>query len=293
MAPNVSPTLQEPFAQLPLEIVWAIVTIAARNSISTGNRQWVAQSLSVVCKVFRDAAEPVLVESVWIWRENRAKIDGVRPGRFARTKHLYIDENSHWRPEGFLEGFPFPSLEALTGTIFGLQNIVLAPCDFPPRLTLHSVEAWSLVGIEVPRIDSLCGVTHLRLNNYVPQMCPLELLPATVTHLILTPARWPRSNTGWSDGTTTVELEDQIARILSNSRLRLARVLICLSDMRRDNAIRVMAHMRRSFAASSCDARLWVDEACEDGLSSAQKELLDPAQTVIWYTGHPLHAQSP
>ncbi|KZV86328.1 hypothetical protein EXIGLDRAFT_774726 [Exidia glandulosa HHB12029] len=276
--------LQQQFAQLPLEIVCAIVTIAARDNISAGNRRWVAQSLAIVCKLFCDAAEPVLVESVWIWRHTN--FDNVRPGRFTRTKHLYVASPLVvWSPE------EFPSLEALTGRPFDVERIQRARYALPPRLTLHFyAESWDFAG-GPPWIETLNGVTHLRINDYSAYECPLELLPASVTHLVLALSRRPNSNTPWGDE-YTVKLEDQVTRILASSRLHLARVLISLNDMQPGDAIRILAHMRQTFDASSCDARLWVDESSTQGLSAGEKELLDPAQTEIWYAGRPLHSQS-
>ncbi|KZV86326.1 hypothetical protein EXIGLDRAFT_724871 [Exidia glandulosa HHB12029] len=274
--------LQQQFAQLPLEIVCAIVTIAARDSISANNRQWVAQSLAVVCRIFRDAAEPVLVESVLIWRQNNSKFQNVRPGRFARTKHLYIANSVDLRAE------QFPSLEALTGSIIDLQRIRLAHHNLPPRLTLRSYwDARTVAGVEPLLIETLAGVTHLRIKNYTPHGCPLEKLPASVTHLVLTlPA------TAWSDS-HTMQLENQIRSILSSGRRHIVRVLVCVDYMQSEVAVGVLAHMRQTFPASSCDARLWVDDSNAPGLTLEEKELLDPAQTFTWYAGRPLHAPPP
>ncbi|KZV84851.1 hypothetical protein EXIGLDRAFT_726671 [Exidia glandulosa HHB12029] len=278
--------LQERFGQLPLEIVCAVVTFAARDSISAGHPQWVAQCLAVVCNIFRDAVEPVLVESVWIWQHTN--FDNVRPGRFAGTKHVYIAD-----PIDFPAKL-FPSLQALTGSVLDVRHLQRVPYDLPPRLTLrYYTDAWTVARVDPLQIEAFHGVTHLRIKAYSPHECPLELLPASVTHLVLTLARWPKSGTVWGDD-NSVQLENQITHILSNTGLRLARVLVCLDYLQPDVAVTVLAHLHQAFRANR-DARLWVDMSNEAVpiKTSRERELLDPAQTIIWYTGRPLHAPLP
>lgn len=244
------------FAALPLELVRAIVVVAARDNV-LGSAKWVAQSLALVCRDFRDAVDPVLVETVRLTDNN---VDTILQhlDRFMQTKTVLLFSARASR-------YVFPNY------CFDVLS--------PSALTISFMResGWALIGPSPTTGTCLDHVTYLHLRNCYIEVWSVEnSLPPRVSYLILDP-----------DMTLKPEVHANPIRQLLAAHPQLVRLLV-----RTVLASGTLLHTLHVDALEQiADPRLWVDDSLP--LTRAGESALfqhDEEQgLVLWYTGRQIY----
>ncbi|KZV86329.1 hypothetical protein EXIGLDRAFT_840841 [Exidia glandulosa HHB12029] len=265
------------FSRLPLEIVREIITAAAEDNIGRSPR-WVAQSLAVVCREFRDIVDPVLVRTVrlsvkhyWAMWEKR--------DRFTRATHFIKHFSSVFVPPRFI------SLVSFTGSQAALQDwVVNHHLSVPPWVTFET-----LCSPNRATQDSfafLNGATRLHIQRYAHQRLILTTLPTSLTHLILNP------EVEWHVTARFEYLTDDVTALLASSNT-LRRILFRTIHLRSDEAVILITNLQ-AVVDQLQDTRIWLDDSVSyEGMSSeisAQLRYEEAnEQDSVWFSGRQLY----
>lgn len=257
------------FGALPIELIRAIAVAAAEDNVLRSAR-WVAQSLALVCRDFRDAVEPVLTRSLRFTDSNANLIDQ-HVDRFRTTRMLIIP---------LVDPGRFSCRTFTTSLLAASENFQ------PKALTFYCTLVYlpALRYIEPILTEPRCirHVSHLRIHacSFFDLDWVLQHFLSTVEYLVVDPLM-----NFYLLPELQRDLVDKMKLTLA-SRRRLQRLLVRTFLVDGPDVEASLIHILEGFA----DPRIWLDDATPRSKRCDNIRAMEDEEqgTELWYTGRPV-----
>lgn len=252
-----------------------MVVVLAAHDNTAHSHKWVAQCLALVCRDFQAAVEPALIETVRVTTRNYTSIVAQKH-RFAHTKRLILDDHKFLPRLLVPEPDLFEALVSFGGRHEKLWHFARFHGFKPRTVVLHGMYRYA---VQLEALQRLRTVTHLHIQSFCTTDPLVDVLPPSITHLVVDPN---------SHGRGDVACISMVSSVL-RSHLKLQRLLVRTVHLHPIHTASLVSALR-AIAKREPDDRLWVDDSISYGhdCSGAQAQLEAEeanGHDTIWFTG--------